>query len=958
MHAKRSSFWKNLAALPMLGALAFGTSSCGGSQAAAVNDARQGLVMRDIKYPMRDMRFPSGLRVLAEADSRSPVVALVLVVGAGSSSDPVGKEGLAHYIEHLAFRSRPFGKESVAKMLDKSGAGQWNAFTGFDSTVYFEMGPKESLGTLLQLEGNRMANPVARLAPETLPVELNVVRNELRQRGETGFAGEMFASMQSLLFPTSHPYARSVGGTHSSLSNITVDDVTAFLGKHYRPDNMTLLIIGDVDLQSIGTLVEQSLPKQLLEGPGQKPVASRLPPVAPAPPEPPPSTLTTKEAAVATPELWVGWSLPRAFDTDAYLVEFVNSAVGSALWQAEREDEDIAFINTFVVDGKDASMLLCQVGLTRGGHPEKSYQHILNALSRVWSPRNSTTALKLDEIAVRQLQRQALVRMVLEAEDLPTRGISRATTTHFTGDPTLYSRSMRNVMTLEPGQIAAFAQKYVNRDRARGMFFRPPKGGGALPESSALNAPTMEEEERRPVRADVERLRTILPGLGASGFTSLTLDNGLNVVLAERPGLPIVSARLLIQGGVKAADDLGAAYAGAWLQNPNTTWHGEPRDVGARFRENVGDDALTYSITGSSGNTDIILAMLAERTQSMSVDTEVWNRFERDRVPYMQAAETQPEEIADREFLSALFGTNPYGRSLTADKFKNINAGKAQDWIDATHVPNNAILVVVGEIDRLKTEAAIREFFGKWKRGAQVINSVESVSPGKKPATEPRLVATHRPDATQAQIRFGCLLPSVPDRGTDARHDIGAALLSARIGDLLRQQSGVTYGIYANARLLRGGTSYLDIRGAVENGQLASSLTTIKAALEKLGQTPADAQELARLKLKLARQRSTQFLSNDDIASAIVGARNVGFPLTSLDDEAKHYADVTPDQIQEDLAACLAGRPTLSIVGDEPAVRAAFQQGWVNAPASAPAASPAPAPTPVPAPTPAPAKSN
>jgi len=263
MHAKRSSFWKNLAALPMLGALAFGTSSCGGSQAAAVNDARQGLVMRDIKYPMRDMRFPSGLRVLAEADSRSPVVALVLVVGAGSSSDPVGKEGLAHYIEHLAFRSRPFGKESVAKMLDKSGAGQWNAFTGFDSTVYFEMGPKESLGTLLQLEGNRMANPVARLAPETLPVELNVVRNELRQRGETGFAGEMFASMQSLLFPTSHPYARSVGGTHSSLSNITVDDVTAFLGKHYRPDNMTLLIIGDVDLQSIGTLVDHELSRKL-----------------------------------------------------------------------------------------------------------------------------------------------------------------------------------------------------------------------------------------------------------------------------------------------------------------------------------------------------------------------------------------------------------------------------------------------------------------------------------------------------------------------------------------------------------------------------------------------------------------------------------------------------------------------------------------------------------------------
>ncbi|MFP2957109.1 insulinase family protein [Myxococcus sp. 1LA] len=65
--------------------------------------------MRDVAFPLRDFRFPSGLRVVVEQDARSPVVAVVAMVGAGGSSDPGGKEGLAHVVEHLAFRSRHAG---------------------------------------------------------------------------------------------------------------------------------------------------------------------------------------------------------------------------------------------------------------------------------------------------------------------------------------------------------------------------------------------------------------------------------------------------------------------------------------------------------------------------------------------------------------------------------------------------------------------------------------------------------------------------------------------------------------------------------------------------------------------------------------------------------------------------------------------------------------------------------
>ena len=93
--------WPRLRALLLL--LSVLACACGASPPP------RALVMRDVSFPLRDMRFPSGLRVIVEEDHRSPVVGVLTLVGAGSTSDPPGKEGLAHYVEHLSFRARRDG---------------------------------------------------------------------------------------------------------------------------------------------------------------------------------------------------------------------------------------------------------------------------------------------------------------------------------------------------------------------------------------------------------------------------------------------------------------------------------------------------------------------------------------------------------------------------------------------------------------------------------------------------------------------------------------------------------------------------------------------------------------------------------------------------------------------------------------------------------------------------------
>src|SRR5579871_5824615 len=116
----------------LLGVAVFATSCASFTQ-------HRGVQMGDIKLPLRDLRYASGLRVIVEEDHSSHRVAIANVVGVGSANEPAGKEGMAHLIEHLAFRARHDGKTKMWSMLENAGAGGINAGTEFDQTIYHEV---------------------------------------------------------------------------------------------------------------------------------------------------------------------------------------------------------------------------------------------------------------------------------------------------------------------------------------------------------------------------------------------------------------------------------------------------------------------------------------------------------------------------------------------------------------------------------------------------------------------------------------------------------------------------------------------------------------------------------------------------------------------------------------------------------------------------------------------------
>ncbi|WP_394848672.1 insulinase family protein [Pendulispora brunnea] len=827
---------------------------------------------------VRQIVFPSGLRVVAERDATSPVVGIFLVVGAGSSKDPVGKEGLAHLVEHLAFRSRPFGRSSLRRLLERAYAADWNAQTTMDATLYSELGPASALEELLRLEGARMLAPVANVTPDAFALELHAVRGELAARNETGFSGDVLASLQRAVFPAGHPYARPSLGTEASLGSIQESDIASFIRAHYQPGNMTLAILGDIDLATIDRTLEGALPAELLHAPSS---VHRMPIPAQAsePPAPPAPRLSHAIAPAAHPELWVAWSLPRAVDANVHLARMVADGAGMHFYANE---DDIASMSSRLVPGAEASMLVLRVELRRGENLDKTLDRVLE-MAKDGGGEDDDVFRRRKELALGQL---------FEGEDLVRRGKERALTTHFTQSPTTYGNGIDTLVRLEQGAFLGYVRKYLAPERARAVYV-PAAPDGGIAAARPIGKYAVGDEDFGPLPIDEARLRELAPGLGASAYRRMSLPNGLDVIIGRHGGLPRVAVHFLLRGGYATAAQPATAYSAlvlAFFAHP-------PSDESeVRPRGQVALDKTYFAFEGPAGRVGPMLAGMGHQVRDAKIDPRV-------RMALDGRRERESSELIEhRRFMrSLLAATNAHGLWPTDDELATSTHKAAQDWLDAVQVPNNGTLIVIGDMDPTEVERLVRTEFGGWASGSK---TASVVPPGSRRGGL-QVVASEETSARQSQVRLGCILPLATKASDLPRRDVVARLVEARLAEVVAAKSNALTDVVATAHVLRGGTSYLDVSTAVERDKLATTLAAMKEALRNLAEGPLDVNALAWAKLRAARARTLAYGTNGQVASAVMEVANLGFPLESLDLAARYIAETTAKDVQDDVRACM-----------------------------------------------------
>jgi zinc protease len=208
--------------------------------------------MPQLKFTDRSLE--NGLRVLSVADHSSPTVAVQVWYHVGSKDDPPNRSGFAHLFEHIMFKSTKNMKSEMMDRLTEDVGGFNNAFTQDDVTVYYEVVPSNYLETLIWAEADRLSG--LNVDEANFKSEREVVKEEYRQSVLAPPYGKFEYLLQQKSF-VAHPYKRPTIGSIEDLDAASLHDVQEFHSTYYRPDNATLVVVGDFDPKQLDAWVDK-----------------------------------------------------------------------------------------------------------------------------------------------------------------------------------------------------------------------------------------------------------------------------------------------------------------------------------------------------------------------------------------------------------------------------------------------------------------------------------------------------------------------------------------------------------------------------------------------------------------------------------------------------------------------------------------------------------------------------
>jgi len=283
------------------------------ANAAAAPVPRAGQALSGPRLDVKSWQLDNGLKVLFLANHEAPVATVQIFYHVGSKDEHVGNRGVAHMFEHLMFKgSEHVPPEAHARLLKEVG-GQVNAFTTEDVTAFHQTVPPSYVDFAIKLEAERMRG--LRLFPQTVDSERKVVEEEKRLRIDNNPIGQAIERFRALAY-TKHPYQWTAAGVIADLEKVTPADCQAFYDLYYRPNNATLVVVGDLDEASVRQSVER-----YFAGIARGAEAPRN-----YPQEPPQSAErdATLSLNVALPVVVGGYHIPAARDADVPALQVLS----------------------------------------------------------------------------------------------------------------------------------------------------------------------------------------------------------------------------------------------------------------------------------------------------------------------------------------------------------------------------------------------------------------------------------------------------------------------------------------------------------------------------------------------------------------------------------------------------------------------------------------------------------
>ena len=417
--------------------------------AAVVTDSVAQVTMPRLSY--RDRTLPNGLRVLTAEDHSSPTVAIQVWYKVGSKDDPEGRSGFAHLFEHMLFKSTRNMKDEMMDRLTEDVGGFNNASTWDDFTDYYEVVPSNYLETLIWAEADRMGS--LNVNEKSFKSERDVVKEEFRSRVLAPPYGRFFYAIEKDSFAT-HPYRRPGIGSIEELDAATLDDVRSFHSTFYRPDNATLVVVGDFDQKQLDTWVDKyfgrvakpdrPLPRVTVKEP-ERVTEKRINEYAPN---------------VPLPAIALTYLTPTVKADDAYALRVAESILSSGessrLYQSLVYQQQIAQEAFAQADlREDLGLFVLGAILASEKKPEEAERSLLAELKRMQD--TPVIAAELEKA-----KNQLITSELRERETSEGKSFALARAAVLFGDATQVNTGMEKLQAVTSADVQRVMKKYFN----------------------------------------------------------------------------------------------------------------------------------------------------------------------------------------------------------------------------------------------------------------------------------------------------------------------------------------------------------------------------------------------------------------------------------------------------------------------------------------------------------------
>ncbi|MCL6265818.1 M16 family metallopeptidase [Flagellimonas myxillae] len=814
-----------------------------------------------IEIPHHRYELPNGLTLLVHEDHKAPIVAVNVWYHVGSKNEKPGKSGFAHLFEHLMFNGSENYNKDYFQALESIGATDLNGTTNTDRTNYFQNVPVSALDQVLFLESDRMGHLLGAIDQERLDEQRGVVQNEKRQ-GENQPYGKQWNYLTKSMYPKGHPYSWTVIGEMEDLNAASLEDVQEWFKSYYGAANAVVAVAGDIDPDDVH--------KRVLKYFGDIPAGPTIERQEVNIPERNYDTYQVYEDRVPETRVLFAWHSPQFGAKEDLHFDLISailtSGKNSRLFKKfVYEDQTASQAVSFQASSELSSRFITWLNVKPGQDGDKLKMQLEDEIQKFLTEGPTEAELQRVKAAyfanfIKGLERIGGFGGVSD--------ILASNETYF-GDASYYKAMLKFVEDATVEDIKKTANKWLSKGK-HVLVCNP------FPEYSVE-------------QSTVDRSK--LPALTAqksSKFPNMektTLSNGLNVVLAKRTGVPTVVVNLVMDAGYKTdyLSSPGTAQLAMNLMDEGTKnmnaleINEKSQLLGASLNTFSNQDQSNVYMTTLKQSFDASMDLFSDVVLNPMFPQAEFDRLKNEQINNIKNEKSQPITMALRVMNKYMYGeghpySNPYTGTGYEDTVGKLTRDDVVKFYDTWVKPNNATIIVTGDIEMSDLKSKLEKSLGKWKKGEvpTVVFNEPQVN------SKNTLYLMNRPESQQSVIIAGHLTEKYGDLPEIALEQMVSILggdFTSRINMNLREDKHWSYGAGGFVLGSKEKRPFI-VYAPVQTDKTSESVTELRKEISEFVSTrPATQEELDKVKtnqvLKLPGQWETNASVNASIRNLI-----------------------------------------------------------------------------------------